>query len=161
MRSCIIPGSFDPFTLGHFDIVARASKLFDRVYVAIMTNSEKKGAFDFAQRKLIAEVSCADLANVKVITADGMLCDLCAALGVSAIVKGVRNTTDYDYETGLAGINRFLAPDIETVFIPATPQYSYISSTMVRELMKYNRPLDAILHPDAVKMIKAGFDKIS
>ena len=161
MRSCILPGSFDPFTLGHFDIVARAAKLFDQVYVAIMINSEKKGTFDLAQRKLIAEVSCADLGNVKVITADGMLCDLCAALGVSAIVKGVRNVTDYDYETTLAGINRFLAPNIETVFIPSTAEYSYISSTMVRELIKYERPLDSILHPDAVKMIKAGFDKIS
>ncbi|MBR2479101.1 MAG: pantetheine-phosphate adenylyltransferase [Clostridia bacterium] len=159
MRVCIVPGSFDPFTMGHFDLVARASKLFDKVYVAIMTNSEKKGYFDFRQRKLIAEETCKDLPNVSVITADGMLSDLCSALGVCAIVKGVRNVTDFDYETTLASVNRHLAPDVETVFIPTNPKYSHVCSSFVREMLKYDQPLLGILHIDAIKLIKVDFKK--
>ncbi len=155
MKTCVVPGSFDPFTLGHLDVVKRAAKLFDKVYVAIMINSEKKGSFDFAMRKKIAQVSCAELKNVEVITADGLLCELCKALGACAIVKGVRNATDFDYETTLTGINRFLDPDIETVFIPSSAGYAFISSTFVREMIKHEKPLDGALHPDAVKLLKS------
>ncbi len=157
MKSCIIPGSFDPFTLGHLDLVIRTSKLFDKVYVAVMVNSEKKGYFDFRQRKLIAEASCAQLSNVSVITADGMLAELCKALGVCAIVKGVRNVTDFDYETTLAGVNRNLAPQIETVFIPTSPEYSHVCSAFVREMLKYEHSLNGIVHHDAIKLINSGF----
>ncbi len=159
MRACIIPGSFDPFTLGHLDIVTRASKLFDKVYVVIMVNSEKAGSFDFGQRKLIAETSCAGLPNVSVITAGGLLANLCTALGVCAIVKGIRNGTDLDYETSMAGANRFLAPDVETLFLPAKAEYSFVSSTLVRELIKHDRPLYGVMHPDAVKLINSDFKK--
>ncbi len=153
MRACIIPGSFDPFTIGHLDIVARASKLFDKVYVAIMVNPEKQGTFDFRQRKLIAEATCTGISNVSVITADGLLADLCVALGACAIVKGIRNSTDLDYETSMAEANHFLAPAVETVFIPASAECSFISSTLVRELIKYERPLGGVMHPDAIKLI--------
>lgn len=155
MKTCVVPGSFDPFTLGHLDIVKRAAKLFDKVYVAIMINSEKKGSFDFAMRKKIAQVSCADLKNVEIITADGLLCELCKALGACAIVKGLRNATDFDYETTLTGINRFLDPDIETVFIPSSSEYAFISSTFVREMIKHERSLTGALHSDAVKLLKS------
>ena len=106
MKTCVIPGSFDPFTLGHRDMVVRAARLFDRVYVAIMINTEKKGMLDFATRKAVAEVSCADIPGVTVITAEGVLCDLCTALGADAIVKGARDTSDFAYEKQLADINR-------------------------------------------------------
>ncbi len=157
MRACIIPGSFDPFTLGHLDIVARASRLFDKVYVAIMVNPEKQGRFDFRQRKLIVEATCAGIPNISVITADGLLADLCTALGVCAIVKGVRNATDLDYETSMASANRFLAPGVETVFLPAKAELAFVSSTFVRELIKHDRPLGGVMHPDAVKLISSGF----
>ena len=114
MRSCIIPGSFDPFTLGHLDIVKRAAKLFDKVYVAIMINSAKTGAFDFAKRKKIAELSCAGLDNVEIITADGLLCELCRA---------------------------------------TAREYSFISSTFVRDLIKYEKSLSGVMHPDAIEYI--------
>ena len=153
MRACIIPGSFDPFTLGHLDIVKRASKLFDKVYVAIMINSAKTGAFDFAKRKKIAELSCAGLDNVEIITADGLLCELCRALDVSAIVKGVRNTEDFVYESNMAGMNKFLAPEVETVFLPTAREYSFISSTFVRDLIKYEKSLSGVMHPDAIEYI--------
>lgn len=158
MKICVVPGSFDPFTIGHLDIVERASKMFDKVYVAIMVNINKTGTFDLATRKKIAEVSCGALPNVTVITAEGLLVDLCEALGAVAIVKGVRNVNDYVYEADLADINRHLA-HVETVWLPARPSLSFISSTFVRELIKYERPIDGALHPDALHIIEASFIK--
>ncbi len=153
MRSCIIPGSFDPFTLGHLDVVRRASKLFDKVYVAIMVNSSKQGSFDFSKRKKIAELSCEGLSNVEVITADGLLADLCRALGVSAIVKGVRNSQDFAYEFNMAGMNKHLNPEVETLFLPCSPEYSFVSSTFVRELIKHQKSLKGIMHDGAIEYI--------
>ena len=156
MKICVVPGSFDPFTLGHLDIVRRASKLFDKVYVAIMINSEKKGTFDFATRKKIAEVSCAEIKNAEVITADGLLCDLVKALCECVIVKGVRNSIDFEYEMNLAEMNRFISSKIETVFVPSSNEYSFVSSTFVREMMKYERPLVGLVHLDAIKIIDSA-----
>ena len=153
MRTCIIPGSFDPFTLGHLDVVRRASKLFDKVYVAIMVNSAKQGTFDFAQRKKIAELSCAGIENVEIITADGLLADLYRALGACAIVKGVRNSQDFSYEFNMAGMNRHINPDAETVFLPCSPEFSFVSSTLVRELIKHQKSLKGMLADSAIEYI--------
>ena len=156
MKICVVPGSFDPFTLGHLDVVTRASKLFDKVYVAIMINSAKSGTFDFATRKKIAVASCAELKNVEVITADGLLCELVKALGAVAIVKGVRNSIDFEYEMNLAGMNRFIDSSVETVFLPSKPEYSSVSSSFVREMMKYEKPILGLIHPDAIKIIDSA-----
>lgn len=153
MKTCVIPGSFDPFTLGHRDMVVRAARLFDRVYVAIMINTEKKGMLDFATRKAVAEVSCADIPGVTVITAEGILCDLCTALGADAIVKGARDTSDFAYEKQLADINRRICPGLETVLLTARPENECLSSTFARDMIKYGRPLDGIIHPDAIKLL--------
>ena len=153
MRVCIVPGSFDPFTLGHLDVVKRAAKLFDKVYVAIMVNSQKKGCFDFAQRKRIAELSCAGLESVDVITADGLLCDLARGLGACAVVKGVRDAQDSTYEINMARMNSFIHKNFETVLLPASPELSFLSSTFVRDLIRYEKPLDGALHPDAVAYV--------
>ena len=153
MKTCVIPGSFDPFTLGHRDMVVRAARLFDRVYVAIMINTEKKGMLDFATRKAVAEVSCADIPGVTVITAEGVLCDLCTALGADAIVKGARDTSDFAYEKQLADISRRICPGLETVLLTARPENECLSSTFARDMIKYGRPLDGIIHPDAIKLL--------
>lgn len=150
MSICVVPGSFDPFTLGHLDVVRRASRLFDEVYVAIMINPDKTGKFSFAERKEIAELSCAGIDNVRVITAEGLLCELCEALGAVAVVKGIRNSADYVYEADMAGMNRKIDPDIETVWLPASPGVAALSSTFARELMHYGKPLDGVLHPSAI-----------
>ena len=123
MKTAIIPGSFDPMTLGHRDVVERALKLFDRVIVAIMVNPDKKGRFTFAQRKKIAELTLSDLPEVTVLTADGYLADLAAALKAVAIVKGVRNTEDFEYEQDMAVFNHDRNPVTETVYLPA---YGYL-----------------------------------
>ncbi len=158
MKICVVPGSFDPFTIGHLDIVKRAAELFDKVYVAIMVNSEKTGKFDLATRKKIADVSCGDIPGVTVITAEGLLADLCSALGAAAIVKGVRNAADYNYEAVFADANRHLT-GIETVWLPARPELNFVSSSFVRELMRYDRKIDAVMHPDALPIIEAALIK--
>lgn len=153
MRACIIPGSFDPFTLGHLDVVKRASALFDKVYVAIMVNSSKQGTFDFAKRKKIAELSCEGLQNVEIITADGLLADLCRALEVRAIVKGVRNSQDFIYEFNMAGMNKHLNDQAETLLLPCAPEFSFVSSTFVRDLIKYGKSLKGVMHDSAIEYI--------
>ena len=132
MRTAIIPGSFDPMTIGHKNIIERSSRLFDRIIVAIMVNPDKKGFFSFAERKKIAELSLADIENVTVMTADGYLADLAAALGACAIIKGVRNADDFEYEQEMAAFNHDRNPHCETMDLPAYGDMSDVSSSLVR-----------------------------
>ena len=154
MRTAIIPGSFDPMTLGHRDVVERALKLFDRIIVAIMINPDKKGRFTFAERKKIAELTLADMPQVTVLTADGYLADLAAALKAVAIVKGVRNTEDFEYEQDMAVFNHGRNPVTETVYLPSYGEVSEISSTYARQLIDEGGDLFGILAPDAIEYIE-------
>lgn len=154
MRIAIVPGSFDPMTLGHKDVVERAAKLFDRVIVAIMINPDKKGRFSFAERKKIAELTLADIPQASVITADGYLADLAAALKAAAIVKGVRNTEDFEYEQEMAVFNHDRNSVTETVYLPAYSELADISSTYARKLIDDDLPLDGILAAEAIEYIK-------
>ncbi len=155
MRTAIIPGSFDPMTLGHKDVVERSLKLFDRVIVAIMINPDKKGKFTFAERKKIAELTLSDFPEVTVITADGYLADLAAALKAVAIVKGVRNTEDFEYEQDMAVFNHGKNPITETVYLPAYGGIADISSTYARGLIDKGEPLDEVLAPAAIEYIES------
>ncbi len=155
MRTAIIPGSFDPMTLGHKDIVERAGKLFDRVIVAIMVNPDKKGRFTFAERKMIAELTLIDIPEATVITADGYLADLASALKACAIVKGVRNTEDFEYEQDMAVFNHDRNPTTETVYLPAYGDIADISSTLARRYLEADAPLDGILAPEAIEYIES------
>ena len=154
MKIAIIPGSFDPMTLGHRDIVERAAKLFDRIIVAIMINPEKVGRFSFSERKKIAELTLADIPQATVITADGYLADLAAALKAAAIVKGVRNTEDFEYEQDMAVFNHDRNPVTETIYLPAYANLADISSTFARKLIDEKLPLDGVLASDAIKYIE-------
>lgn len=154
MKTAIIPGSFDPMTLGHRDVVERATKLFDRIIVAIMVNPDKKGTFSFSERKKIAELTLSDLPTVTVITADGYLADLAAALKAVAIVKGVRNTEDFEYEQDMAVFNHGRNPVTETLYLPAYGNVADISSTYARALIEENSDLFGVLAPEAIEYIK-------
>ncbi len=154
MKIAIVPGSFDPLTIGHLDIIERAAKLFDRVFVAIMINPEKNGKFSFAERKEIAELSCAHIKNVKVITADGMLADLAKALGACAIVKGVRNEKDFVYEQEMAYFNIKRNPFAETLYLPCSEELSHISSSLVRKELSEGRVPSDFMAPEALDVIK-------
>ncbi len=136
-RSCtaILPGSYDPMTLGHLDIIRRTAAVFDKVYVALLINPDKNYLFDLETRCEIARAACADIENAEVISDDGMLYMLARRLGVTAIVKGVRNSADFEYEMKMADYNSSMAPEIETLFMPSSDKYGDISSTRVRKLL--------------------------
>ena len=152
-RIAIVPGSFDPMTLGHLAVVIKASEMFDGVVVAIMNNPDKKCFFSLAERKKIAESTCAGIPGVRVVTADGLLVDLARAMGARYIVKGVRNSIDFEYEQNMAKINKELAPEIQTVYIPSDTALEVISSSFIRELIKNGRMIDPYMHPDALTVV--------
>lgn len=147
MKIAIVPGSFDPMTVGHVDIVERAANMFDQVVVAVMINRDKTYRFSMDQRQEMAALSCAHVPNVKVISDEGMLADLAARLGACAIVKGIRDEKDLVYEQKMAQYNKERNPAAETVFLTCDPRYSSVSSTAVREALAEGRPIDALVSP--------------
>lgn len=150
--SAIIPGSFDPLTLGHLDVIKRVARLseFDIVYVALLINPDKKYLFDTETRIKIAKNACAEFANVRVISDDGLLGSLCEKLGASVIIKGVRNAQDFDYELKMAEWNKAHFPSVETLFLPCSPEFSDVSSTRVRTLLAEKN------YSDAEKLLPRG-----
>ena len=165
MKIALIPGSFDPITLGHVNIIERASKIFDKVYVAVMNNDSAKYAeglksksymFEMEDRLAIAKVSVAHLSNVEAIARSGMLIDLCDELCATAIVKGIRNSADLEYEMIHAKWNREHNERAETLFLPADERFSTVSSTFVREKLtsgEYDL-LRGVLADQALEYIK-------
>ncbi len=153
-RIAIVPGSFDPMTLGHLDVIKRACELFDRVVVAIMINPNKiqNAMFSFEQKEKIAALTCKDLPSVSIVVREGMLWELARDLGACAIVKGVRNAADLEYEVKMAEYNRKYYPQAQTVFLPASDEYSSLSSTEVRNALKNGIAPDGI-SPDALEYI--------
>lgn len=164
MSSALIPGSFDPITVGHLDVITRAAAHFDRVVVAVMNNDMQKyvqGAvvknyrFTAEERLDMARVACAHLPNVEVITAVGMLIDLVDRLKTDFIIKGVRNTVDFEYEQKHALYNRAHNPRAETLYMPADPAYDGLSSTLARARLESGESLDGILPEAVISWIKA------
>ena len=153
MRSAICPGTFDPITLGHESVVRRAAKIFDTVYVAVLDNIDKKTVFSAEERVSLAKKVFADNENIKVITSNGLLADLAKDLGVCAMVKGVRGVSDFDYEYSLFLINDALAPGLETVFIPAYANQTFISSTAVRDIGSYGGDLAGFISPAIINEV--------
>ena len=137
MRTAICPGSFDPITLGHLDVVRRAAKLFDRVIVLVLSNGEKdRGMFAPRRRLELAKLAVDGLPNVEADLWTGLLADYARQKGACALVKGVRNGTDFDWENQMAWINQSLVEELETVLLPASPENSWITSTMAREMIR-------------------------
>jgi len=133
VRRAVCPGSYDPITNGHLDIIARASKLYDAVYVAVMINKAKQGLFPVDERiSLIREVT-ASFGNVTVEAYHGLLVDFCKEREIPAIVKGLRAVSDFDYELQMAQMNNGLS-GVETLFVPTNPTYSFLSSSLVKEV---------------------------
>lgn len=132
--TAIYPGTFDPMTNGHIDLVERGAKLFARLIVAIAPNSPKNPLFSPAERVVLSRVVLQHLPNVEVRRFDGLLVNFAAGVGANVIVRGLRAVSDFEYEFQLAGMNRRLEPDIETMFLMPAEQYSFLSSSMVREI---------------------------
>ncbi|WP_344604359.1 pantetheine-phosphate adenylyltransferase [Streptomyces glaucus] len=148
MRRAVCPGSFDPITNGHLDIIARASRLYDEVYVAVMINQSKKGLFGIEERiDLIRQVT-AEYDNVRVESFHGLLVDFCKQRGIPAIVKGLRAVSDFDYELQMAQMNNGLS-GVETLFMPTNPTYSFLSSSLVKEVATWGGDVSHLV-PEAV-----------
>lgn len=137
MKRALFPGSFDPITLGHYDIIKRGVQLFDEVIVAIGVNAEKKYMFSLEERQRFIEVAFKDEPKVTVVTYKGLTVDFCKELGVEFILRGLRNPADFEFEKAIAHTNRDLAP-IETVFLLTAASTSYISSSIVRDVIRNN-----------------------
>ena len=159
-RTAMITGSFDPVTSGHLDIIRRSSAMFDDVWVVIVANSEKKsGLFTPDERLALVQAAIEEIPNVRAMVYGGLTSDAAEQIGASVIVRGARNATDYDYEYTLSLIMKRFAPHIETIILPTSPDYAAISSTYVRELLKYGCELgDAV--PDGCRaMMQSMMEK--
>ena len=155
MSLAIVPGSFDPITVGHVDVIERASKIFDTVVVMVMVNREKQYMFTIDERTQLAKLSCDHLTNVKVLSSEGMLIDAVNELGANAIIKGVRTVKDFTYEQVQAHWNKEHNPKAETMYMPCDPKLKRVSSTMVRKLIEENKSLDGVLMPTAIKKLRS------
>ncbi|MBK7548849.1 MAG: pantetheine-phosphate adenylyltransferase [Rhodoferax sp.] len=149
----VYPGTFDPMTLGHEDVVRRAAQLFDRVIVAVAAGHHKKTMFTLAERVDMAREVVKSYPHVTVESFDGLMRDFVVARGAKAMVRGLRAVTDFDYEFQLAGMNRSLMPDVETVFLTPSDKYQFISSTFVREIALLGGEVDKFVEPMVLKRI--------
>lgn len=137
MRRALYPGSFDPVTLGHLDIIKRASEIVDELIIGVLRNSTKKNMFSTEERIELLKRGTADLPNVRIISFDGLLVDCAREYGTRTIIRGLRAVTDFEYELQLAQTNKRLRPDIDTVFLTTNVEYAYLSSSIVREIAGY------------------------
>jgi pantetheine-phosphate adenylyltransferase len=142
----IYPGTFDPITRGHSDLVERAGRLFDHVIVALAASPGKQPVFNLDERLALARIAMDELPNVEICAFDGLLVDFAHQKGANVIIRGLRAVSDFEYEFQLAGMNRKLAPDIETLFLTPAEQYSYISSSLVREVAALGGDVSTFVH---------------
>ena len=150
-RKALFPGSFDPFTAGHLNILKRALTMFDEVVVAVGINSDKRGFYDNEKKLEIIREATSGLNGVSALSYDNLTVVLCHQLGIHHIVRGVRNMIDFETERSIADANRRIAPDIESVIIPTAQEYAHISSSAVRDIIKHGGDYSAFI-PDGIKL---------
>ncbi len=147
MKAAVYPGTFDPITNGHTDIIDRAAKLFDRVVVAVAKDTGKHPVCDVTQRVRLAKQVLADRPRVEVVTFEGLLVKFCLDQDAKVVIRGLRAVSDFEYEFQLAGMNRRLEPEVETLFLTPSEQFSFISSTLVREISRLGGDVSEFVHP--------------
>ena len=147
-RIAVYPGTFDPVTNGHLDIVHRAARQFDRLIIAILNNQDKEPMFDLEERIRLLEDSVKDLDNVEVDSFDGLLVDYARRIKASVILRGIRALSDFEYEMQMAMMNRRLEPDLEAVFLLPSEEYSFVSSRLVREVAALGGSVDDLVPPN-------------
>lgn len=161
MTIAICPGSFDPITVGHLDLVERAAAIFDQVILCIMVNGEKRHMFTPEERLTLAEAALKQIPNARAVACTDLLADFAREQGACALVKGARTGSDFDWEIQMAQINRDLCPGLDTVILPARPEHLHISSTMVREMIRYHQKLDDYVPAGTADMLrKIGEGKV-
>lgn len=158
-RVALFPGTFDPPTLGHVDVVRRAARLFDRVVVAVAAHHDKRHLLGLDERLACVRSAVADLPGVEVLALEGLLVEGARRLGACAVVRGVRTAADLEYERQMALTNRALHPELETVLVLPSPEVSHISSTLVRQVAQMGAPLDAFLTPEVERIVRAALNR--
>jgi len=157
MKRAVTPGTFDPITFGHLDVITRAAQLMDEVIVAVAASAGKKPIFTLEERTALARQAVAHLPNVRVEPFEGLLVDFARSREAQVLVKGLRAITDFEYEFQMAALNYQLANELETVFIMSPPQYMYLSSSIVRELASFGSPVDMFVPPHVAKALRDKF----
>lgn len=157
MRHCIYPGTFDPITYGHLDVLARAAKLFDRVTVAVAESAGKAPRFTAPQRLEMILPNVTQFPNVQVVTFGGLLVEFCVAQKADAIIRGLRALSDFEFEFNMALMNRHLEPRVETLFVMPNEQFSYTSSTLVKQVAKFGGDISHFVPPNVAAALKQAF----
>ncbi len=160
MRIAVCPGSFDPITNGHLDIIKRTAKIYDKVIVGVLNNSAKSPVFTAEERGKMINMTIKDLPNVEVKLFSGLMVNFARNNGATVIVKGLRTVADFEYEFQMALLNKALNPDFETVFMMTDTKFSYISSSMVKEVAKYNGELDGLVPAPIIDIIRKKFREL-
>lgn len=153
-QSAVYPGSFDPITLGHIDLIQRMSSYYDEITVLIADNTSKSSMFSPEEKKVLIEQCLQSSSNVKVEVFKGLTVEFARKIGARTILRGLRAISDFEYEYAMANMNRRLAPDIETQVVFTSPQYSYISSRMVKEVARYGGALDELVPAPVIEALK-------
>ena len=160
MSIAVYPGSFDPITLGHLNIIRRASSIFDELYVCVLDNSSKKTLFSEKERVKLITKTVARFPNVKVDSSKNLLVDYMSEIGAKVIIKGLRAVSDFDYEFQIALVNRKLESSIETLFMPSSEKYTYLSSSVVKEMARYGADLEAFVPKEIIGDVNAKVTKM-
>ncbi|MBO6148214.1 MAG: pantetheine-phosphate adenylyltransferase [Lachnospiraceae bacterium] len=159
MAKAIYPGSFDPVTKGHLDIIRRASQMFDELTVSILNNSNKIPLFSVDERVKMLQSVCSDIANVKVDTFSGLTAEYARRTGTDVIIRGLRAVTDFEYELQMAQTNRKLLPRVDTVFLTTSLEYAYLSSSTVREVALYGGDISEFVPPLVAEEVYRKLEK--
>ena len=152
IRRAVCPGSFDPVTNGHLDIISRASALYDEVIVAVFVNQSKSSLFSLDERRAFLEEVTAPYGNVRIDSFEGLVVDYCRENDIAVIVKGLRAVSDFDYELQMAQMNRGLA-GIDTLFMPTNPEYSFLASSLVKEIARWGGDVSKLVPPNVLKRL--------
>jgi pantetheine-phosphate adenylyltransferase len=155
----LYPGTFDPPTNGHVDLIQRGSKLFEQLTVAVLNNPGKNPLFSVSERVEMLQEATRSLNNVSVATFDGLMVDFARSIGASAVLRGIRAITDYEYEFQMALMNRRLAPEVETVFLQPAGRYSFVSSRMVKEVFSFHGDISGLVPPNVLKRLRGRMPK--
>ncbi|WP_243371724.1 pantetheine-phosphate adenylyltransferase [Geotalea sp. SG265] len=159
LKIAVYPGSFDPITYGHLDIIERGLKIFDKIVVAVAKNSEKSSLFTTDERIALIREVLGDNDRAKVDTFNGLLVDYVRAQGATVIIRGLRAVSDFEYEFQLAQMNRSITQDVETLFMMTSVPYSYLSSSIVKEVSSLNGPIEGLVPPIIKKALDAKFNR--